>query len=375
MKSGVSRRDFLKTAAAAAGVAVLPGGLRAAATETPAKEGDAAAAAAPPLRTLGRTGLKISTISIGTGVGQAPNVLQYGIRHGLNYLHTCRGYAGGRAIANVAKAIEGQRDKVVLGLKITWAPNDDAAMDAALALLGVDAVDIGFFNIHRSAEVRDGKYRDGAERWRKAGKIRHVGLTSHGDVKACMLAALDEGFYDVLMPSFNIGMLEDFKPVFERAAEKKLGITLMKTQQGLDAEAYARSVSTLLGLPAVTSINKTLRTFAEIDGLVKTAGATSARLRGKELERIERLAATGHCSMCGACTRACPHGLAVADMVRCSDYYLSQCGYGDMARETYAQIESFRQGGACADCGLCEAACPRRVPVRHHLRRADALLA
>lgn len=375
--NGVSRRGFLKTAVVMTGAAAAPAVVTASTNASAAKSATPEAGApAVPRKKLGRTGLEVSTISIGTGGGQAPNVLQYGLKRGINYFHTSTEYAGGKAIVNLAKAIADQRDNVYLGLKITWPPENDAALDAALAKLGVDAVEIAFFNIHNANEVRDPKYQAAAERWKKAGKCRFIGLTSHKQVKECMLVALDLKFYDVLMPSYSVGQAKEFAEVFDQAAAQHVGITLMKTAHGVDAAAYEKLVPAYLALPAVATLNKTLGSFADIDRTIQSATATSsAALNAQELETMAALATVGRCAMCGACNDACPMGLAVSDMVRCSDYYLAQSGYYPMARETYAGIAREQRAGACTRCGVCENICRNAVPIRHHLRRAEVLLA
>ena len=162
--SKYSRSDFFKSAGLAAGAAVVAGGKAQAAEETPLESG-------VKLRRLGKADLKLPVMSLGTAPGQEPNVIKFAIAQGMNFLHTSTQYKGGVSISNVAEAIKGQRDKVILGLKITWDPDDDEAMDAALKTLGVDSVDIAFFNIHNAGEVRDPKYKAGAERWKKMGKF------------------------------------------------------------------------------------------------------------------------------------------------------------------------------------------------------------
>ncbi len=219
-----SRSDFFKSAGVIAGTVAMTGtGVQAA--EEATKESGI------ELRKMGKTDLKIPVISLGTGPAQDVNVMKFAIAQGLTFLHTSTGYKQGKAIKNVAEAIKGQREKVILGLKITWDPDDDDAMDAALKTLGVDSVDIAFFNIHKADAVRDPKYKLGAERWKKAGKFRYIGLTSHKETAGCLKEALDQGFYDVLMPAYSLSMEEEFLPLFKRAEKEGVGIVLMKTNR------------------------------------------------------------------------------------------------------------------------------------------------
>ena len=362
----ISRSTFFKSSGVLAGAVMAGGKVQAVAEENKIS--------GVPMRRLGKTDLMIPAVSLGTGPGQDVNVMKSAIAQGMNFLHTSTGYKGGRAISNVAEAIKGQRGKAIIGLKITWEPDDDKAMDDALAALGVDSVEIAFFNIHKAAEVSDPKYRAGAERWKTAGKFRYIGLTSHNETAECLKAGLDQGFYDALMPSYSINDEEAFLPIFERAAKEGVGIILMKTGRGVQG-AYEESVPHYLATAGVTTINKGASSFAEIRQLVEASKMEADPQAGLRIRKSARLAMSGHCGMCGACSASCPRGLQVSDVVRCSDYYLENAQYVDMAYETYRGLARAPVSALCDDCGTCERVCPNGVPVAHHIRRAERALA
>jgi predicted aldo/keto reductase-like oxidoreductase len=90
----------------------------------------------------------------------------------------------------------------------------------------------------------------------------------------------------------------------------------------------------------------------------------------------EGLAFYQGCGLCGRCEAACPHGVAAADAVRCIRYYNDAERLPAMARREFARLDLARSLAHCQDCGSCERACPRRIPVRRELRRAwDAWVA
>ncbi len=335
---------------------------------------DGSTMAGVPLRKLGKADLMLPAVSLGSGAGQDVNVIKFAIAQGMNFIHTSTQYKGGAALRNVAEAIKGQTDKVKLGLKITWEPDDDRAMDETLAMLGVDSVDIAFFNLHNANDVRKDKYRKGAERWKKAGKFKYIGLTSHGDVDNCLKAALDEGFYDALMPAYSMVDEEKFLPVFEQAAKDGVGVVLMKSGRGVQG-AYEDAVPHYLATPGITTINKGANSFAEIKKLVEASKAKADPQAGLRVRKAARLAMSGHCLMCGTCTDNCPQGLAVSDVVRCSDYYLENTQYVELAFETYRSLPRTPSLAVCGDCTVCERACPNAVPIGHHIRRAETVLA
>ncbi len=364
----LSRSDFFKGAGLVAGAAVMAGGRVQAAEEAKPQ------ATGVPLRKLGKTDLMLPVVSLGTGPGQDPNVVKFAIAQGMTFIHTSTEYKGGVSIKNVAEAIKGQRDKVKIGLKITWEPDDDKAMDEALATLGVDSVEIAFFNLHNADDVRQAKYKEGAERWKKMGKFKYIGLTSHGDVDNCLKAALDQGFYDALMPAYSIVDEEKFLPIFERAQKEGVGIVLMKSSRGVNG-AYEDAVPHYLATVGITTINKGADKFADIKKLVDASKAKPDAQTGVRVRNSAKVAMSGHCMMCGTCTQSCPQGLPVADVVRCSDYYLENAEYVQMAFDTYRGLKQTPSLALCGDCNACDRACPNGVPVAHHIRRAATVLA
>ncbi len=362
-----SRSDFFKGAGVVAGATVLAGRPAQAAESAPKETGVA-------LRKLGKTDLMLPVVSLGSGPGQEVNVMKFAIAQGMTFIHNSTTYKGGRSTDNVAKAIQGQRDKVTLGLKITWKPDDDAAMDAALAQLGVESVEIAFFNIHKASEVSDPKYKKGAERWIKMGKFKYIGLTSHREVPECLTAALDQGFYNALMPAYSINDEETFLPIFERAKKEGVGVILMKSGRGVQG-AYEEAVPHYLATAGVTTITKGVTDFASIKKMVEASKVKPDQAAGARLRSAAKVAMSGHCLMCGACTASCPKGLEVADVVRCSDYYLENVPYVETAYETYRALSYLPNAAACGDCTICEKACRNGVPVVHHIRRAERALA
>ncbi len=362
-----SRTDFFKGAGVLAGAAVVAGGKVQAAEEATSSKG-------VPLRKLGKADLMLPAVSLGTGPGQDVNVIKSAIAQGMTFIHTSTQYKGGRAITNVAEAIKGQRDKVTIGLKITWEPDDDAAMDDALKTLGVDSVEIAFFNLHNANDVKQEKFKAGAARWKEMGKFKYIGLTSHGDVVNCLEAALDQGFYDALMPAYSMVDEDAFLPVFERAAKEGVGIVLMKSGRGVQG-AYEDAVPHYLATAGITTINKGANSFAEVKKLVDASKAKPDPQAGVRLRNSARVAMSGHCLMCGVCTSSCPQGLQVSDVVRCSDYYMENAEYVQMAFETYRGLIRTPSLSVCGDCSICERACPNGVPVAHHIRRAESALA
>jgi ferredoxin len=77
--------------------------------------------------------------------------------------------------------------------------------------------------------------------------------------------------------------------------------------------------------------------------------------------------------MCGTCTRACPEGPAVSEILRFRTYHLSgDAGSACAHYRSLPPAARFREG---LDLSPLERACPYGLPVARLVREAHALLA
>jgi len=147
-----TRRDFFGQSAKLIATGIIGSSIidKVAQATEPVKRTDTPTSKPSPveLRTLGKTGLKISVISCGS-IGTSENVVRYAMDHGINFIHTSYDYNGGKSIREVGKALKGKnRNKAILGLKVVWNWSQDEILNRSLKLMGRDYVDIIFFNIH-----------------------------------------------------------------------------------------------------------------------------------------------------------------------------------------------------------------------------------
>jgi len=326
-------------------------------------------------RLLGSTGLKLSVISAGTAKTSA-RVIRHAMDMGINFIHISVDYSGGKSIKEVAKAIKGRRKKVYLGLKTTWNWDDDKSLNDALKTLGTNYVDIIFYPINKDpadpALVGSDKAKSTFERWKKQGKVRFLGLTTHKMMKEHMEAALKTGWYHCLMPSYQLNQRKEYLEIIKQCEKKKVGIIAMKTKVGEDT---LDRVPVFLRDKSVTTINRTLDSFKRVDELIKASRRKVIHKQAKEILKVSAATSLGRCMMCGTCTSVCPQGLAVNDIVRCTDYYVDFLHDLEVARENYLEIAGNANAAGCVDCGTCQAACPNNVPTKFFVARAKSIFA
>ena len=108
MTPRTSRRDFLKAGAAGiAGATLLPG------CADPDRSGEALRSGTSVVRTLGRTGLRLPVVSMGSIY--AANLARSALDEGIVYIHTSSGYSERRHETLMGKVFEDRpRDSFVI---------------------------------------------------------------------------------------------------------------------------------------------------------------------------------------------------------------------------------------------------------------------
>ena len=219
-------------------------------------------------RTLGRTGLKVSELSLGglfvSSVGgeyeQGKQAIDRSIELGVNYIDTAPGYANSEEV--LGKALEGVEAPLILSTKLGGHPkpfepqNRDClmkSMENSLRLLKRDAVDILFIHEPERPQMYDwwadienveGPVLELLDDLKRQGLIRFTGL---GGTAAYELARLVQtGKFDVVLTAFNYSLLwrEAELSVFPAAREQNVGIVIgSPLQQGTLARKYEEELA------------------------------------------------------------------------------------------------------------------------------------
>jgi aryl-alcohol dehydrogenase-like predicted oxidoreductase len=149
-------------------------------------------------RTLGRTGVQVSTLSLGamnfgaigrTTQDEATAIVDAALEGGINLIDTADMYSGGESEEMVGKAIAGRRDDIVLATKAGMPMGDErnrqgasrrwlvTELENSLRRLGVDHVDL--YQIHRwDPRTGDEETLSALTDLRQAGKIRYFGSST-----------------------------------------------------------------------------------------------------------------------------------------------------------------------------------------------------
>src|SRR3954467_1635464 len=109
-------------------------------------------------RTLGKTGLKVTSVGFGCMITSDGSVVERAADIGITYFDTARGYQGGNNERMVGAALKRKRKEVTLSTKSHASTQDEALRDLDISLreLGTDFVDIWYLHAKTTpADVKD----------------------------------------------------------------------------------------------------------------------------------------------------------------------------------------------------------------------------
>ncbi len=394
MSSNTSRREFL-TAGLSAGLALpIAGAGSRMGLLSPSDEPKAKAAGSPvklETRTLGRTGLKVTTVGFGCMITSDPSVIERAADIGINYFDTARGYQQGNNERMVAAALGARRKQIVLSTK-SHAPDKKGLLehlDTSLKELNTDYIDIWYLHGKNSpAEVTD-EMIEVQQLAKKQGKIRFAGVSTHGGQQQLLPWMVQKGVFDVVLTGYNFSMDATMDQAIEAAAKGGLGVVGMKVMAGglrrqkpgdplykklTQDGALLAALKWVIGKPGIATTIPSMTDMDQLDENMKAMAnpltASDEKLLAAHLERIGPL----YCRMCGKCDGACAKGLPVADTLRILTY---ADGYGQFAlgRERFKELPVEHASVRCGDCAECTVQCPFGVAVRSRMTRAQELFA
>jgi len=235
-----SRREFLKMGfAGIAGASILT---RCSSNQT--NPGNQAKDRKIVYRTLGRTGLRLPVVSMGSSY--AIDLVRTALDEGIVYIHTSSGYSERnheRLLGDVFK--DRPRDSFVIAtapeLPYDFGGGDrsmdlglkadpgliQACIEGSLRRLKLEFVDIYFLlSIGRSETARHEPYMRAFEQLKKSGKTRFVGIGTHSNEPEIIRVAAESGFWDVVLTAYNFRQThrEDIREALRKAADAGLGV-------------------------------------------------------------------------------------------------------------------------------------------------------
>jgi predicted aldo/keto reductase-like oxidoreductase len=327
---------------------------------------------------LGRTGLEVSRVGIG-GIplqrppeAQAIQIVRRALELGINLIDTAAGY--GDSEERIGKALVGRREQAIVATKSGRLSKAEATaeLERSLKRLRTDVIDI--WQLHNISDavkyaqaIGPGGSLEAAREALQAGKIRHIGISSHNlDIA---IEAVKSGLFETIQFPFNYVTREPEDELIPLAKEHDVGFIGMKPFAGGMLEDATLSIKYVLQFDSVVP-DPGIQKVEEIEEIVAIVESGGWELTPQERQQIEaRRAELGmqFCRQCGYC-QPCPEGVQISMVM------ITQGMWKLWPREIFYDWMGRVIDGArnCVQCGECEEKCPYQLPIREMITESIA---
>jgi predicted aldo/keto reductase-like oxidoreductase len=398
-----NRRDFLKKAAAI-GLGAVVGGT---ALRRPRQaSAQITLPAAPmPRRPFGRSGINVSTLSLGGMFDILNNrlMLAKALEWGIDYWDTAEGYGGGRSEAGIGRWFArnpDSRKQVFLVSKLSLRRGTDFTLrlETCLKRLHTDYIDLLFVHGIRGIADMDPRLESWSQAMKKAGKLRLFGFSTHSNMEDCLEGAARLPWIDGIMFTYNYRLMHEPRMIaaVEACYRAGIGLTAMKTQGGGPVKSDSESEIEMAGrfmqkgfthhqakLMAVWKNKHIASICSQMPNLTilatnAVAAVDQTRLSQSDrtlLARYDRETCNDYCAGCGRlCSEALREKVPINDVMRCLMYAHS---YQDLmlARSTFKTLPAQTRALLTqSDFSEAERSCPRNLPIGRMMKEATNLL-
>jgi predicted aldo/keto reductase-like oxidoreductase len=363
---------------------------------------------------LGRTGLAVSAIGLGTEHlhGQPREIvvstLRRAVELGVNYFDVI--FAMPDYLDHLREGFQGHRDQILLTGHLGSTERDgqyyktrtakrckDCFLDV-LRRLDTDYVDVLFLHNFNTANDWDRAARSGylalAARLRDEGRARFLGISGH--YPGMMAQAVETGMVDVVM--FPINLFSHAMPgrtdLLDLCLRQDVGVVAMKPFGGgkllnrrgtirvpgyqaggtafktriPDGIAPAQCLSYVLAQRGVSVALPGAKNEAELEEALQSLEAAPADRDFSGLLAEFGRYVEGECTYCNHCL-PCPVAIDIGQVTRLLD--LAAFGLTADLRRAYEALPV--TASACTECGACTKRCPFGVDVVANMQRATRL--
>ena len=342
---------------------------------------------------------------------KAESEIMAAYRAGVNYYDTAYIYSGSETLLGTILKRNGIREKVNIATKlpqymVSSLKGVEKTFREELTRLQTDYID--YYLMHMLTDIaqwirlKEMGILDWIEEKKKAGEIRYIGFSYHGnsenflkiledyDWDFCQIqynyldentqagvtglkAAAGKGIPVIIMEPLRGGKLVNMLP----QEAKKL---MRENERGWSPAAWA--FRWLYNQPEVTVVLSGMNSLEMVEENLETADSARVgdfqeldlAMIAKVRELIRKREKVG-CTGCRYCM-PCPKGVDIPGIFRCYNAMYTD-GKKD-ARFQFAQTVGLTRKPAfatqCVGCGKCESHCPQSIPIREKLKEADRAL-
>ena len=329
----------------------------------------------------------------------AQEMVDYAMKHGVNYYDTAWGYHSGQSELALGRALARYpRESFYLATKFPGYDLNNMGrveeiFEAQLKKCQVDYFD--FYLFHNVCEMNIDAYLDpqyGINAYLAAqkanGRIKHLGFSAHGSVpvmRRFLEAYGDHIEFCQLQINYLDWTFQDARAKVELLKEYNIPVWVMEPLRGGRlaklGESHTRRLNALRPdeatpawafrflqtIPEVTMILSGMSNMAQLQDNVHTF-ETEKPLTEGELSELMEIAdeILGRkalpCTACRYCTDHCPQGLDIPGLIGLyNEHNFTEGGF--IAPMALAACPEEKKPSACVGCRSCEAVCPQQIKI------------
>ncbi|PYI53040.1 aldo/keto reductase [Paenibacillus flagellatus] len=332
-------------------------------------------------RTFGKIGFQVSSLGFGAmnlpGVPleQARAALNYALDNGINYIDTAAAYRNSEEI--IGECISHRRDEYFLATKTGKRDYASAKeeIERSLTRMKTDVIDllqihyVNYVHEFKAAMEEDGAYRAALEA-KKAGKIRHIGITGHRPELLAKWIQKDE--FDQVLFHLNLAQPFALNELIPELTRRNMGKVAMKPLSG----GFIQPVDKAIRYPYSQDVHVIISGMVSVDEVKENIAAMEREVEDAEREELERLAlrlGTHNCRRCNYCS--CPLGIPIPDVMISSvireELGLLPKGVGFYEKHK-EKIVSCADYEPCKEKPQCQQQCPYHLPMQSVIQKAAA---
>ena len=288
-------------------------------------------------------------------VEEAVKLVKKAYNAGFTFFDTARAYTDSEI--KLGEAFDGIRDRVFIASKTQAQNGEDLKKDLDTTLKNLRCEYLDLYQFHNPAFCPNpgdgtGLY-EAAEDAKKAGKIRHIGITNHR--LAVAKEAIESGLYETLQFPFSYLSGEQEIELVNMCKEADMGFIAMKALAGGLINNSAAAYAFLDRFDNVLPIWGVQRE-SELDEFISYIG--NPPVMTDELSAViekDRQELSGEfCRGCGYCM-PCPVGIEINNCARMSLMIRRAPSEAQLTPEMQAKMKKIED---CLHCGQCKEKCP-----------------
>lgn len=322
-------------------------------------------------------------------------MIDYAYKNGVNYFDTAYGYHGGESEKFVGVALKRYpRESFFLASKMPpWFVKEESDLERIFNEQ-LERCQVEYFDFYLEHSLNDENY-DKLQKFntyeflmqkKKEGKIRNLGFSFHGSLE-CLERILSDHEWDFVQLQYNYLDIEISNAEKEYQLIKKynLPLIIMEPVRGGALANLCEDANALLkeAKPEESIASWAIKFAASNESILTVLSGMSTpeqvkdnietlsdfrKLNDEELSVLKKAGKifkdyfSVPCTKCRYCTKDCPQGIDIPEMLSIWGRYRLDKDI-DGYKRRYLDVDENARADKCISCKLCESYCPQSIKI------------